>query len=81
MASNIDNVELLTWFTSCMTAIGFTQASGTSTTNTQMATSVASQKSADTGLTAQEKAMITTISSGIGLTTPSSAIHGGTGTL
>jgi hypothetical protein len=80
MASEIDTRQLVTWFTDCMVAISFTQASGTTTNNAQMVTSQASQNSADTGLTAQEKAIATAISSGFtaAASFPSSSIHGGT---
>ncbi len=77
MASDIDTRQLLTWFTDSLLAISYVQASGTTTNNSQMVTSVASQASADTGLTAQEKAIITAISSGFvsAATGPSSSIH------
>ena len=78
MASNIDERQLVTWFTDCMRALCLTQATGTTTTTVQMVTSVASQVSADTGLTKQEQAIVTAISSGINSVTPSSSIHGGT---
>ncbi len=78
MASNIDNVQLLTWFASAMRAIQQTQASGSTTNDTQMATSAAAQLTADTGLTNQEKVIVTALSSAIGATTPSSSIHGAT---
>ena len=80
MASDIDTRQLITWFTDTMVAISFTQASGTTTNNAQMVTSQASQASADTGLTAQEKAIATAISSGFtaAASFPSSSIHGGT---
>ncbi len=80
MASDIDTRQLLTWFTDCMAAISFTQASGTTTNNAQMVTSQASMNTADTGLTAQEKAITTAISSGFvaAATGPSSSIHGAT---
>ncbi len=78
MASEITQVQLLTWFASAMRAIQQTQASGTTTNNTQMVTSCASQITADTGLTKQEQAMVTAVSSAVGATTPSSSIKGGT---
>ena len=78
MASNIDSRQLLTWFTDSLVAISFTQASGTTTNNAQQVTSQASQNTADTGLTAQEKAIATAISSGFtaAASFPSSSIHG-----
>lgn len=80
MASDIDTRQLITWFTDSLVAISFTQASGTTTNNSQMVTSQASQNSADTGLTSQEKAIATAISSGFtaAASFPSSSIHGGT---
>jgi hypothetical protein len=77
MASNIDETQLLTWFAECVTGLCLTQASGTSTTCTQMVTSCANQVANDTGLTGQEKALITSISGGIGnaATQPSSSVH------
>ena len=83
MASDIDTRQLVTWFTDCMVAISFTQASGTTTNNAQMVTSVAAQASTstgDTGLTKQEIAIATAISSGFtaAASFPSSSIHGGT---
>ena len=80
MASNIDERQMLTWFTECITAICLTKASGTTTSAVLFTTSCGSQLTADTGLTAQEKAIITSISSAIGAaaTQPSSSIHSGT---
>ena len=80
MASDIDTRQLVTWFTDCLVAISFTQASGSTTNNAQMVTSVASQLSADTGLLAGEKSIATAISSGFtaAASFPSSSIHGGT---
>ncbi len=80
MASDIDARQLLTWFTDSLVAISFVQAAGTTTNNSQMVTSVASQGTADTGLTAVEKAIATAISSGFvsAATGPSSSIHGAT---
>ena len=78
MASNIDTRQLLTWFTDSLVAISFTQSVGTTTNNAQQVTSQASQNTADTGLTAQEKAIATAISSGFtaAASFPSSSIHG-----
>ena len=78
MASNIDGRQLITWFTDAMTALCLVQASGTTTTAAQLATSIASQASADTGLSAAEKSITTAISSALGrvATQPSSSIHG-----
>ncbi len=77
MASNLDERQLLAWFASCITALTSSAASGGGTTTiTQMVTSIASQASADTGLTAQEKSILTAMSTGIGNTKPSSCIHG-----
>lgn len=78
MASEITQVQLLTWFAGCLRAIQLTQSVGTTTNANQMVTSCAAQITADTGLTAQEKAMITAVSSAFGATTPSSSIKGGT---
>jgi hypothetical protein len=77
MASNIDGRQLLTWFTDSMVALCLTQASGTTTTCTQMVTSIASQASADTGLSNQEKGILTAISTAFSkaATQPSSGIH------
>ena len=81
MASNIDSAQLLTWFASCMRAIAFTQASGTTTNYSQLVTSVGSQNTADTGLSVQEKVLTTLLSSAIADTTPSSSVHVALGTL
>ena len=75
MPSNIDERQLLTWFASSMRAMCLGHASGTSTDCSGLATSIASMNSADTGLTAQEKALCTLISSAINSTQPSSSIH------
>ena len=75
--SNVDELQLVTWFSDTMRALCLTQASGTTTSATQMVTSIASQVSADTGLTNQEKTLVTSISSAINSTTPSSSIHFG----
>ncbi len=77
MASNIDSRQLITWFTDSMVALCLVQASGTTTTTVQLATSMASMATADTGLTAQEKSILTAISSGLSraATQPSSSIH------
>lgn len=66
MSSNIDERQLLTWFAEAVTALCLTQASGTTTTATQMVTSLASQLTNDTGLTNPAKALITALSSAIG---------------
>ncbi len=80
MASDIDTRQLLTWFADSLVAISFVQASGTTTNNSQMVTSQASMNTADTGLTAQEKAITTALSSAFvsAATGPSSSIHGAT---
>ena len=77
MPSNIDGRQLLAWFTDSIIALCFTQASGTTTNATQMQTSITSQISADTGLSAQEKGILTAISSAFSraATQPSSSIH------
>ncbi len=77
MASNIDTRQFVSWFASCVTALTSSASSGGGTTTvTQMVTSLASMASADTGLTAQEKSIITAMSTGIGNTKPSSCVHG-----
>ena len=66
MSSNIDTIQLLTWFADTMRAVGLTQATGTTTTVAQLVTSVASQNSTstgDTGLTLQETVLTTLLSS------------------
>jgi hypothetical protein len=81
MASNVDTIQLLTWFANSMRALSLTQSVGTTTTVDQLVTSQASQNSADTGLTVQEKVMTTLLSSAINATTPSSNMHAHFGTL
>ncbi len=51
----------------------FSSAVGTTTGN--FATAMAAQVTADTGLTAQEKAMITVVTTGVASSTPSAAAH------
>jgi len=77
MASNIDERQLVTWFTECVTAICLTKASGTTTSAVLFATSVGSQITADTGLTAQEVKLATSMSSAIAAaaTQPSCGVH------
>ena len=70
-----DARQILTWFSDSMRALCLTHASGTTTDASQLVTSVASQLSADTGLTTQEKTIATAISSAINSATPSSGIH------
>lgn len=74
MASSFDNRAVLTAMVSAITA--YTSATALSTTT--FAASMASQASADTGLTAAEKAIITQVTSAIGSAQPSSSIHGNT---
>ncbi len=57
--------------TSIITA--FSSAVGTTTGN--FATALAAQATADTGLTLQEKAMITVLTTGLASSTPSAAAH------
>ena len=74
-ASNIDNRQLLRWFTSILTALTSSAASGGGTTSiAAMITSVTNMNAADTGLSAAEKRICTQISSAIGTTTPSSSM-------
>ncbi len=72
MSSTFDFRQALTAMVSVITA--YTSATALSTTT--FAASMASQASADTGLTASEKAIITQITSAIGSAQPSSSIHG-----
>ncbi len=76
MASNLTPAQLLSWFTDSVVALCLVQASGTTTTTVQLATSLASMATADTGLTVQEKSILTAISSGLSraATQPSSSI-------
>lgn len=71
MASSADSRAALTAMCSVLTA--YTSATGVSTGT--FATSIASQISADTTLTSAETKILTQLSTGLGLTTPSSAIH------
>jgi nicotinamidase-related amidase len=75
MPSNIDERQLVTWFASTMRAMCLGHASGTTTDVSGLATSIANLNTADTGLSSQEKALVTLISSAISSTTPSSSIH------
>ncbi len=77
MASNIDTRQLITWFTDSVTALCLTKAAGTTTSAVLFTTSVGSQLTADTGLTAQEKSIVSAITSGIiaAATQPSSSVH------
>ncbi len=71
MASSVDSRAALTAMCSVLTA--YTSASGVSTAT--FAASIASQFSADTSLTAAEKAILTALSTGLSSVTPSSSIH------
>ncbi len=77
MASNIDERQLITWFTDCLVAIGLGQASQTTTTTAQMVTSLNAYVVGDPNITAQEKSITTAISTAFSkaATQPSSAIH------
>lgn len=77
MASNIDERQLLTWFTDCLVASSLAQASGTTTTAVQMVTSLNAYIAGDPNLTNQEKALASAISTAFSkaATQPSSAIH------
>ncbi len=75
MASNIEERQLLRWFTSLVTALTSSAASGGGTTSVvAMITSVTNMNAADTGLSAAEKRICTQISSAIGTTTPTSSM-------
>ena len=76
-AANLDDLQVITWFSAVMRALCLTHASGTTTDATQLVTSCANMVTADTGLTSQEKTLVTSISSAINSTTPSSSIHFG----
>ncbi len=78
MASNIDNRQLLRWFTSLVTALTSSASSGGGTTsiNAMGNTSVVNMNAADTGLSATEKRICTLISSAMAATTPSSTMAG-----
>jgi hypothetical protein len=71
MSSTVDGRTLITVMASMATAI----CSAASLTVSNVGTSIANQVSADTGLTAVEKAILTTVSSAIQSTQPSSSIH------
>ncbi len=71
MSSAIDSRALLTAM--CVTLTAYTSASGVSTAT--FAASIASQFSADTALTVQEKAILTQLSTSLSIAAPSSAIH------
>ena len=72
---SVDTRQLLTWFASSMRALCLTHASGTTTNVTDLAASIASMNTNDTGLTAVEKAICTAISSAVSSATPSTGIH------
>ncbi len=71
MSSSFDSRQALTAMVSVITA--YTSATALSTAT--FATSIASQASADTGLTAGEKVILTQVTSAIGSAQPSSSIH------
>ena len=71
MASSADSRQLLTAMCSVLTA--YTSAVGVSTGT--FATSIANKLSLDTSLSAAEAAILTQLSTGLGVTSPSSAIH------
>ncbi len=77
MASNIDTRQLITWFTDSVAALCVTKASGTTTSAVLFTTTMGSQLTADTGLTAQEKSLVSSITSGIiaAATQPASSVH------
>ena len=74
MASSFDNRQALTAMVSVITS--YTSATGLSTST--FATSMSNQATADTGLTAAEKSIITQVTSALASVTPSSSIHGAT---
>jgi len=74
MSAVADSKQLITVMASLATAI----TSGVGGTVATVAASILSQIAADTGLTAQEKAILTSISSAVVSTQPSSSIHSGT---
>ena len=74
---SVDIMQLLTWFASSMRALCLTHASGTTTNVTDLAASIVSMNTNDTGLTAVEKAICTSISSAVSATAPSCGIHSG----
>ncbi len=71
MSSSFDARQALTAMVSVITA--YTSATALSTAT--FATSIASQASADTGLTAGEKVILTQVTSAIGSAQPSSSMH------
>ncbi len=75
-ASNIENRQLLRWFTSMVTALTSSASSGGGTTaiNAMGNTSVPNMNTADTGLSLAEKKICTIISSAMAATTPTSSI-------
>ena len=75
---SVDTRQIITWFSSMMRALCLAHASGTTTDCSGLVTSVSNMNTADTGLTAVEKAIATAISSAINSATPSSGIHSGT---
>ena len=72
---SVDMRQLITWFASSMRAMCLAHASGTTTDCSGLVTSVSNMNTADTGLTAVEKAICTAISSAINSATPSTGIH------
>ncbi len=72
MSSSFDVRQALTAMVSVITA--YTSATALSTAT--FAASMATQASADTGLTGAEKSIITQVTSAIGSAQPSSSIHG-----
>ena len=74
MASNIDSKTALTAMVAALTA--YSSATGISTAT--FAASIASQQSADTGLSVYESRILTSLTSAIGSAQPSSSIHSGT---
>ena len=71
----VDMRQLVTFFASSMRALCLAHASGTTTDCSGLVTSVSNMNTADTGLTAVEKAICTAISSAINSATPSTGIH------
>jgi hypothetical protein len=61
-----------------MASIATAICSAASLTVSNVGTSITNQLTADTGLTAQERAIITALSSAIQSSQPSSSIHSGT---
>ncbi len=75
MASNIDERQMLRWFTSIVTALTSSASSGGGTTSiAAMVTSIANQVTADTGLSTQEVVLVTKMGGAFAATTPSSTM-------